>query len=317
MGSDRKLAHVSNTGLPNALSGERFELSSASVGRIAVYTAGAATHAPPLFLIHSVNAAASAAEVRPLFEHYSRSRTVYALDLPGFGLSERSDRVYSPRLMCDALLLCAAEISRRHGGSLDALAVSLASEFLARAAVERPSLFRSVALVSPTGWNRGASLRGAPESTRLQPTALKVLKGPGWGRLLFRGLTQPGVIRYFLQRTWGGRNIDEALWHYDVLTTQVPDAEHAPLYFVAGGLFSADIHTVYEALTQPVWAAHGVRGDFTDYTGLQAMRGRDNWHIRSFDSGALPYFEHLSEFCAAYDAFSRGPDHSGTISAKP
>lgn len=303
--------------LPDALRAEQFELASRSVGRVTVY-AGPAQGGVPLLLVHSVNAAASAAEVRPLFEHYTKTRTVYALDLPGFGASERSDRVYTPRLMTDALLLCADELARRHAGKLDALAVSLSSEFLARAAVERPALFRTVALVSPTGWNRGASLRGAPESTRLQPTVLKLLHGPGWGRALFRGLTQPRVIRYFLQRTWGAREIDEGLFQYDVLTTQVPGAEHAPLYFVSGGLFSADIRNVYEALTQPVWVGHGVRGDFTDYAGLDDVRGRAQWHVRSFQTGALPYFEQLAEFCASYDAFSSGPDgYSGSISAKP
>jgi pimeloyl-ACP methyl ester carboxylesterase len=49
----------------------------------------------PLLLIHSVNAAASAYEVRPLFDHYRGRRPVYALDLPGFGQSDRSDRLYS------------------------------------------------------------------------------------------------------------------------------------------------------------------------------------------------------------------------------
>lgn len=308
--------------LPEALQASRFELASPSVGLLAVYAGpshGQGQGPLPLLLVHSVNAAASAAEVRPLFEHYAGTRPVYALDLPGFGASERSDRVYSPRLMCDALLLCAEEVARRHGGKLDLLAVSLSSEFAARVAVERPALFRSVGLVSPTGWNRGASLRGAPESTRLQPAVLKLLRGPGWGRALFRGLTQPRVIRYFLQRTWGSREIDETLWQYDVLVTQAPGAEHAPLYFVSGGLFSADIRTVYEALTQPVWVGHGVRGDFTDYGGLDAMRGRSNWQIRSFSTGALPYFERLSEFCSAYDAFNASVEaiHSGTISAKP
>jgi pimeloyl-ACP methyl ester carboxylesterase len=298
--------------LPDPVSGDRIELASPGVGRVTVYSAGSGQ---PLLLVHSVNAAASSAEVRPLFEHYRGTRRVYAIELPGFGASERSDRVYSPRLMTDAILLVAAELARRHGGAVDALAVSLSSEFLARAAVERPSLFRSLALVSATGFKRGASLRGAPASTRLQPGLLRALRGPGWGRGLFRGLTRPSVVRYFLRRTWGSQEIDEALWQYDVLTTQLPGAEFAPLYFIAGGLFSADIHSVYEAVTQPVWLAHGVRGDFTDYGGIDLVRGRPNWHIHSFDTGALPYFERQAEFCAAYDAFYSG--YSGKASASP
>jgi pimeloyl-ACP methyl ester carboxylesterase len=45
-----------------------------------------------MLLIHSVNAAGSVAEMRPVYAHYGASRTVYATDLPGFGFSDRSDR---------------------------------------------------------------------------------------------------------------------------------------------------------------------------------------------------------------------------------
>ena len=58
----------------------------------------------PLLLVHTVNAAASAAEVRPIFDLMSQHRTVYAIDLPGYGTSERSARLYTPRLMTDAIL---------------------------------------------------------------------------------------------------------------------------------------------------------------------------------------------------------------------
>lgn len=75
---------------------------------------------------------------------------------------------------------------------------------------------------------------------------------------------RPGVIRYFLRRTWGGPTIDEDMARYAELTTRVPGAEHAPLAFLSAQLFSQDSNTVYEQLTQPVWMSHGVRGDFTD-----------------------------------------------------
>ena len=39
-----------------------------------------------------------------MFDLMSQHRTVYAIDLPGYGTSERSDRLYTPRLMTDAIL---------------------------------------------------------------------------------------------------------------------------------------------------------------------------------------------------------------------
>jgi Alpha/beta hydrolase family len=286
--------------LPPAVTGERLALQSPA-GRLSLYVAG---EGPPMLLVHSVNAAASAAEVRPLHEYYRTRRTVFSLDLPGYGFSERSDRAYTPRLMTDALLAAVGEIQRRHGPvAVDALACSLSCEFLARAALEAPEAFASLALVSPTGFAGGRSLRAAPGTTRGMPWLYRTLRGPGWGGPLFRGLTRPGVIRYFLRRTWGSREIDEALWRYAVVTAQQPGAQYAPLHFLSGGLFSADIQTVYEHLSLPVWMSHGVRGDFTDYRGKTIVAQQPNWQFTVFPTGALPFFEVCEQFCLAYDRF--------------
>ncbi|MCP6391034.1 hypothetical protein NL487_29340, partial [Klebsiella pneumoniae] len=79
--------------------------------------------------------------------------------------------------------------------------LSLSCEVLARAATEAPERFRSLALVSPTGFNGLRTWRGAPGSTRRVPGLHALLRGPGagWGGALFRGLTRPGVVRYFLR----------------------------------------------------------------------------------------------------------------------
>ena len=286
--------------LPAAVSGERLEFASPA-GRLSAYVAG---QGPPLLLVHSINASASAAEMRPLHEQYRASRTVFSVDLPGYGFSDRSDRDYTPRLMTDAVHAVTEQMRMRCGPApIDALALSLSCEYLARAAAEAPDRYRSVALVSPTGFRGLRPWRGAPGSTRGQPWLYKALRGPGkgWGGAVFRALTKPGVIRYFLRRTWGSKQIDEALWAYDVLTTRVTGAQHAPLHFLSANLFSANIHTVYEQLEMPVWMSHGVRGDFTDYRGKVIVEARPNWQFTVFPTGALPYFEVPEEFNDAYD----------------
>ena len=288
--------------LPPAVSGERLEFASAA-GRLSAYVAG---QGAPVLLVHSINATASAAEMRPLHEHCRATRTVFSIDLPGYGFSDRSDRAYTPRLMTDAIHAATEQVRARCGPApIDALALSLSCEFLARAAAEAPERYRSVSLVSPTGFRGLRSWRGPPGSTRGKPWLHRALRGPGarWGGALFRALTRPGVVRYFLRRTWGAKDIDEALWAYDVLTARAAGAEHAPLHFLAANLFSADIHTVYERLGMPVWMSHGVRGDFTDYRGKAIVEGRPNWRINVFPTGALPYFEVPREFCDAFDGF--------------
>ncbi len=292
-----------------ALAGEHVEFTGPA-GRIGGYLAGPspATGMPaaaPLLLLHSMNASGAAAEMRPLFEHARQTRPVLAIDFPGFGISERSDRAYTPRLMTDAVHQATAWLRQRQGGvPVDALALSLSCEFLARAAVEQPGAYRRLALVSPTGF-RGRTLRYAPAGGSVGPPwLLRLLKGPGWGEALFRGLTRPGVIRYFLERTWGSKQIDEALWRYDVITTRQPGAHHAPLHFLGAVLFSTDVNALYEQLQHPVWMTHGTRGDFTDYRGKHTVENRSNWRIQVYrDTGALMYFEQPAAFCADLDRF--------------
>jgi len=295
--------------LPQPVDGKAITVDTASAGRVVMFAALPETPTAnrPLLLIHSVNAAGTAYEVRPIYEHAKATRPVYALDLPGFGFSERSDRVYTPRLMTDAVLAAVAEIQQRHQGlGVDALALSLSSEFLARAAFEQPDAFARLALVSPTGFSGKKQRHGAPGSTRGQAWLYSTLSWSVWDDGIYGLLTRPGTIRYFLERTWGGKTIDEGLWAYDVITTQQDGAKFAPLHFVSANLFAADINTLYDGLKMPVWMSHGVRGDFVDYRGKAWYADRPNWAFSQFPTGALPHFEVPEAFLAAFDRFLAG-----------
>jgi hypothetical protein len=115
------------------------------------------------------------------------------------------------------------------------------------------------------------------------------------------------VVRYFLKRTWGGPTIDETMWRDAVAAARAPGAHHAPLAFLSAGLFSADIHDVYDAVRSPVWASHGVRGDFTDYRGMALVPACAHWRRTVYPTGALPYFEVPAAFNADFDSFLDGP----------
>ena len=276
-----------------ALNGQLQTIASGT-GHLCAYVKG---QGRPLILVHTINAAASAAEVRLVFESLSLHRTVYAIDLPGYGNSERADRLYTPRLMTDAIHDLVKHIQAVHGPqAIDALAVSLSCEFLARAAAEQPTHFQTLSLVSPTGFT-GLKPRQAQEGKTYGLNWLwKLLTGPGWGLSIFNLLTRPKVIRYFLKKTWGSDNIDEEMYRYAVWTTRQPGAQHAPLSFLSAQLFSADITNIYDKLTQKVWMSHGTRGDFVDYRGKQRYANSQNWCFTVYESGALPYFEMPDQF---------------------
>jgi pimeloyl-ACP methyl ester carboxylesterase len=288
--------------LPPALDAPRREIRGFA-NRLSYYVAG---NGPPLLLIHSINAAASAYEVRPIFERMIATHRIYAADLPGFGFSDRSEREYTPRLFTDAIydMLDAIANDGYANDPVDALAISLGSEFLVRAAVDAPERFRSLTLVTPTGFQNGAGkLRGAPGETREVPGLYRFFTFPLWSQGIYDILVSKPSIRYFLRKTFGSDNFDEGLAVYDYLTSHQPGAKNAPYAFVSGRLFSKDIRTIYERLRLSVWMPHGTKGDFGDFSEVEWTKTRPNWRLQSFATGALPHFERPDEFMVSFKRF--------------
>ena len=294
--------------LPPALPGEHRHLDGRA-GRVGYYVAGSG---PPMLLIHSINAAGSAYEVKPIYEHAIGTHRVWACDLPGFGSSDRSERRYEPALYVAAVHdMLDAILGESGGAPVDALAISLGSEFLARAATERPRDVRTLALVTPTGFSRTyAGLSGKPGSTREIPGLYGFFTVPLWSQGFYNLLVSRRSIRYFLQRTYGSNEIDEGLLDYDYATAHQPGAKNAPYAFVSGRLFSKDIQDVYQKLTMPVWVPHATRGDFKDFSANGWAVQQPNWRFQPMPTGALPHFERPQEFLAAYDGFLAEADQS-------
>jgi pimeloyl-ACP methyl ester carboxylesterase len=272
-------------------------------GRAAYYAGGTAEGAP-LLLLHSVNASANSYETKPLFDHYAETRPVYALELPGFGFSDRPDRIYTPRLMTDAIMAMVEEIRRRHGHfPIDVIALSLSCEFLARAAADHPTFFRTLGLISPTGFETKRDRQGAEGATFGRASTRDIVSFPLWGRPLFDVLTSRPSMRFFLEKTWGSKRIDDGLLDYSYVSAHQDGAEHAPFSFLTGYLFSTDALTCYKELTVPVWMCHGIRGDFVNFSRKVDVVGKPNWTVEVFPTGALPHFERLAAVVASYGAF--------------
>lgn len=287
------------------------EMIDSSGRRIALHVAGPAqSSAPPLVLVHSVNATASVIEMHALFRRQSQRRTVVAIDLPGFGASDRLPGPYTPGLMVRAIH-DALDWTRRHVGPApaDVAALSLGCEFAALAALAEPGSMRSLALISPTGMERkriGEAFAGG--RARESRSIAGLLHLPGVGRGLYAALTTRPVMRWFLGRSRGTRHFDEALLVHGHANARMPGAHHAPLGFLAGALFTRGIVACYRQLALPVLVAHGRRGSFTDFEayGHVAAQSPGQWQRRVFDTGAMPHLEWAAEFDAAYQSWHAG-----------
>jgi pimeloyl-ACP methyl ester carboxylesterase len=257
----------------------------------------------PLLLIHSVNAAASAYEMRPIFEHYRGRRPVHALDLPGYGFSTRQDQARSPEGFAQAIL---EVIDSLIGVPVDAIALSLGCEFAARAALQQPDLFHSLTLISPSGFNAagtGRSTQQAVEQDRTE-SAYRALAHPLWGRALYDLIATRRSIEFFLKQSFVGA-VPPALINYAYATAHQPGAHYTPLRFVSGLLFTRNARQeLYERLTLPVLVVYD-RDAFVRFDALpEFCAAHANWQsVRLEPTRGLPQFEAMPRLAAELDQF--------------
>ena len=276
--------------LPSAIDAQRTNFTTRAAGRLSYYS-NQNERGTPLVLIHSVNAAASAFEMKPLFEHYRNTRPVYALDLPGYGFSNRADRDYTPELFSSAIR---EFLETQVGEPADVVALSLSSEFVARVALEPPHLFRSLTMISPTGMNSKREAKASDKAGKEggNDTFYTVASQPLWARAFYDLIATPASIHYFLQKSFVGK-VPEDLAHYGYLTSHQPGAEYVPLRFISGKLFSQKIReNVYEQLNVPTLVLFDKDG-FVSFEKLPTLTAANPKvkAVRLEPSKGLPHFE--------------------------
>jgi pimeloyl-ACP methyl ester carboxylesterase len=308
-GTYSALAAEHEAPLPEALPGRRRVFDAPTAGRLAYYEdpgPGPGTSAPPLVLLHSVNAAASSYEMRPLFERYRGRRRVYALDLPGFGFSERSRRRYTPDLYTAAIVEFLEGVVNPAQGA-DLVALSLSAEFTALAALRRPELVRRLVLITPTGFEANArGIRRARELGR-SGRIRRALTLPGLAQPLFDLIVSRPSIRYFLARQFERGVPDTELLRYAWATAHQPGARHAPLAFLSGELFTPEIRWLaYERLCLPVLVLYDQSVN-TSFEMLPAhLLAHDTWQAaRIGPARDLLHWERPAETVAEMDQFFR------------
>lgn len=288
--------------LPDAILAEKLAFLSKAGGWLNAYVDRSAA-GRPLVLIHSVNAAASAFEMGPLFRHYRGKRPVYALDLPGYGQSNRLQRDYTPQLFADAIV---EFLASQVGEPADVVGLSLGCEFVARAALARPDLFHSLVLISPSGLGSASSGRASQqtEARGIADNLHRAFSFPLWGRALFDLIATRRSIEFFLKKSFEGP-VTPGFVDYGYATAHQPGAEHVPLRFIAGLLFTPDAAmTLYQPLSVPTLVLY----DQDYFVGFDALPQllQANPHckaLRIAPTRGLPHFEKLAETAAALDDF--------------
>lgn len=251
----------------------------------------------PLVLIHSINAAPSSFEVKPLFEHYRDTRAVYSLELPGFGQAGRGRAPYSPELYATAINSFLQQVVDQPA---DLITLSLSGEFAVRATLAQPERVRSLVLISPTGFSQ----RQPPPQT-LSRILHPLLAMPPWSQGLFELLTSKRSIQYYLSQSFMGPAPAETL-DYAYATAHQPGARHAPFAFLSGKLFTPQTMTaLYDRLDAHPVCVLADRDPYVRFDRLDAFINRHaNWQrARAVPNMGLPHWEDLASTANTLDGF--------------
>lgn len=249
----------------------------------------------PMVFLHSINAVASAHEMRPLVQrsHRESERPLYALEWLGFGHSDRPDVAYTPDLLEDQLEHFLEQVVGPQAEGADVIGLSLGASYAAEVARRRPDLIRSLVAIEPTGLGS-------------QPSDI----GRGWARLLF---TLPGVQRAFYDRLTTPEalygfardnlfspefGVPEEYVEFGVKTARVEGAA-APLDdFLSGRLFERDALESYLRMRQPLLVIHGTVGGrrLESFTSVPPeLEAKRSVRVVPLPTGALPHWERPGE----------------------
>lgn len=224
----------------------------------------------PLLLLHGINGAAWAFEMRQNIEPLAETFKVYAPDLPGFGRSDRRPLRYTAEDYISFITDFAHYIKGHDGKAPAVIASSLAAAYVIAVAAANPELLGALILICPTGLER---LEGQPSETAQRVS--NILQGKT-GDAAFGLLTSYPATRLFLGR--------DAYFDKQFLTKEVLDgyyssarqanAKFAPFSFLTGFL-NHSVKTEWPQLKNPtllVWGHDATITPATDAAKFLELR---------------------------------------------
>ena len=244
----------------------------------------------PFVLLHSINAAGSSYEMKPIFDHLvqNTNRPVFALDWLGFGRSDRPPVRYSPEIYERHLRRFLSEHVHQPA---DIIALSLACEYTASVAATLPYLVNRVVLISPTG------LSPDEGTARWQKALIGASERVGAFEIFFTRLTQPEMLRrFYASQVFASGQVPDDLVEYARATTLIRGAHHAPRYFIQGELrHGREATRLYADLNVPVLLVAPKQDErlVQHFDDLEYLESHESSLLRIVrtDSGLMPQWE--------------------------
>jgi pimeloyl-ACP methyl ester carboxylesterase len=261
-------------------------------GRVFYKTAGQNNPGLPLVFIHGVGAGASSFMWRKNLDDLSQDFRVYALDLLGFGLSDKpSTAPYSADLYVDLISDFIREVT---GSPANVVASSVGGAYAIRVADEHPELIDSLVLNAPTGATKLNSRPGMAGAA-----FYGLLQSPVLGTSFYNVMASERSIRDYARKNlfYDHRRVTDRLVTNFYATSHQPGAQHAIAAFLSGYL-NTDTRAAFARLRQSiilVWGKQDTTSPLEQGLGLLQLNPHARFEVFDY-CRMMPEQEHPEKF---------------------
>ena len=263
-------------------------------GRVFYKTSGSENSGLPLVFIHGIGAGSSSFMWRKNFDELAKHFSVYALDLLGFGFSDKPAAAsYSADLYVELISDFIREVS---GYPSNVIASSLGAAYAIRVADEHPELINAMVLNGPTGsemLNRRPGMAGA--------AFYGLLQSPVLGTSFYNVMASERSIREYARDHlfYDQHRVTDRLVTNLYATSHQPGAQHAIAAFLSGYL-NTDTRSPFSRLRQRTVLVWGKQDTTTPLEkGLSLLQLNPRAALEVFDyCRMMPEQEHPEKFNA-------------------
>lgn len=242
---------------------------------------------PPIVFLHSLGGGSSAYEWSKVFPAFATTHRAIAPDLIGWGDSDHPAKTYHPQDYLDQIQILLEQVAQTPAW---VVASSLTAALCIRLAIHKPSLFRGLFLVSPSGYRDF----GQGYEREL---AAQLIRTPGLDRLIYGlGAANEWAVRNFLVQflfAQPSRLCEETIAAYLASSTK-PNAEYAALASLRGDI-CFDLAEYIPHLQVPTVFVWGRQSRFKSPEQGKQLARLNPEYIRAFyiisNSGVLPHLE--------------------------
>ncbi|HEV8367737.1 MAG TPA: alpha/beta fold hydrolase [Pyrinomonadaceae bacterium] len=245
----------------------------------------------PIVFVHGIGAGVSSFMWRKNFDPLSENFTVYALDLLGFGFSDKPAASYSPDLYIELISDFIREVA---GGRVNVVASSLAASYVVRVAEEHPELVNAMILNAPAGYDTLSARPGMAGAA-----FYGLLQSPVLGTSFYNVMASERSIRDYARRTlfYDYRRVTNRLVSNLYATSHQPGAQYAIAAFLSGYL-NTDMRAAFSRLTQRVilvWGKQDLSTPISKADALLELNPRAELEVFDF-CRMMPEQEHPERF---------------------